>query len=178
MAKQKMVFRAHYAYDVEQASFEAAIPPGEHGESLTVQSHTEDADINVMIKKFLKTGQIPQSVRVPEYGDYLGITDFRGALDAVLEAQDNFNQMPAEVRARFNNDPAEFHDFCMNPDNLPELRKMGLAVPEKPEDVNDGRSRSGPGENAGKPTSSAAGSAGSDGASAGPGAAHGSPAGK
>ena len=37
--------------------------------------------------------------------------------------------MPADVRARFNNDPALFVDFCSDEANLDEMRKLGLAVP-------------------------------------------------
>ena len=38
--------------------------------------------------------------------------------------------MPPDVRAKFNNDPAQFIAFCENPENLPEMQKLGFTSPE------------------------------------------------
>lgn len=99
--------------------------------SRTVQSQAEEADINTIVKNFGVTGRVPQSVRVPMYGDFTdSVSDYRTAVEAVMAAEESFMKMPAELRARLNNDPQEFLDFCADPANLPELRKLGLAVPE------------------------------------------------
>jgi len=37
--------------------------------------------------------------------------------------------LDARTRERFDNDPGAFVDFCLDPSNLEELRKMGLAMP-------------------------------------------------
>jgi phage internal scaffolding protein len=121
-----MKFRSHFDYDVEAASNEAAIPADGHGQSLTIQSQSEDADINVMVRRFGITGVIPAGVRVPSYGDFTGVGDYRSALHAVMEAQENFMQLPAPVRARFDNDPQLLLDFASVPENIPALVKMGL----------------------------------------------------
>ena len=121
-----MEFRRQYGYDTAVASDEAAIPPDGHGESMTIQSQAEEADINVMMARFRITGTMPTSVRVPEYGDFSEITDYRGALHAVMDAQDNFMRLPAAVRARFDNDPQLMLEFVSDPANVPELVKMGL----------------------------------------------------
>jgi phage internal scaffolding protein len=120
-----MQFRKTYGYDTKQASDEATIK--DQGESLTIQSQSEDTDINVMMKRFGITGQLPeQTTRIPEYGDYTEVGDYRSALHAVLDAQDNFMRLPPAVRARFDNDPQEFMDFATNPNNLDEMKKLGL----------------------------------------------------
>lgn len=98
--------------------------------SLAVQDQADEADINTIVRNFGITGKLPQSVRVPTYGDFEGIDDYREAIEAVRAADASFMAMPAEVRSRFGNDPAAFVDFCSDPSNLPEMRKLGLAVPE------------------------------------------------
>jgi phage internal scaffolding protein len=97
--------------------------------SLTQQSGKDDADINVIMRRFKVTGMMPQSVRRPVFADFEGIFDFQSAQNALVEANRSFSQMPAEVRERFNNDPARFVRFCSDDNNLDEMRKLGLAVP-------------------------------------------------
>lgn len=124
--RKRIEFRKHFDYDVVQASNEAA-DIGDYGESLTVQEHALDADINELMRRFKVTGQMPQGIMVPEYGDFTGIGDYRSALHAVMDAQENFMRLPAEVRARFQNDPQLFLDFAENPANIDSMREMGLA---------------------------------------------------
>jgi len=97
--------------------------------SLTVQSQRDEADINVIVRNFGITGKLPTGVRVPTYGDFTGVEDYRDALDAVRSAEESFNAMPAELRKRLDHDPARFVEWCTDPSNLEEMRKLGLAVP-------------------------------------------------
>lgn len=97
-------------------------------ESLAVQSQKEDSDINTLVRRFGITGQMPQNVRAPTFEDFSGVTDFQSAMHAVMEAQEAFMQMPADVRSRFDNDAQAFVAFCSDKGNLEEMRKMGLAV--------------------------------------------------
>ena len=53
--------------------------------------------------------------------------------DIFIRGEKAFMAMPADVRARFNNDPISFMDFCSKAENLDEMRKLGLAVPKKEE---------------------------------------------
>ena len=103
--------------------------------SLTVQADAEDADINTIVRRFGITGSMPQGVRVPEYVDYDQVFDYHSAQLAILEADANFMAMPAEVRAKFDNDPGKFLLVASDPGNIDFLRELGLAVP-KPEVVN------------------------------------------
>jgi len=119
-------YRMLNAYDVTKASNEAAIPPGEQGESLTIQSMADDCDINVIVKRFGLNGQLPETFRTPEYGDYSHITDFRSALHAVRDAQDEFMKLPPDLRAKFNNSPQAFLDAVASGEAVPALREAGL----------------------------------------------------
>lgn len=104
-------------------------------EDKTVQSQKDEADINEIMRRFGKTGQVPTNVRVPLSSNFVGIMDLQTALNAVKDATDSFMLMNADTRARFGNDPARFVEFCSaeNPDgslkNVHDMRKMGLAVP-------------------------------------------------
>lgn len=97
-------------------------------DSRTKQSFKEEVDINTIVRRFNLTGQLPTDVRAPTYADFEDLFDFRDAMDAIRSAQESFAEMPANVRYRFHNDPAEFVDFCSNPDNVDEMIKLGLAV--------------------------------------------------
>lgn len=98
----------------------------------TKQSFKEEADINTIVRRFGLTGELPKDVRMPVHGDFTNLPDFRAAQDALVSARESFQEMPANVRARFHNDAAEFIDFCSDKNNRDEAIKLGL-VP-RPED--------------------------------------------
>lgn len=125
------VLREPGNYDADQVSLDTGLVCAD--ESRTQQSMRDEADINVLVKRFGVTGQMPVSVRIPEYQDFDAVFDFQSAQNAILQAQASFNAMPAEVRSRFDNSPQRFLEFCANPANLDEMRKIGLAVPKEPE---------------------------------------------
>jgi len=101
--------------------------------SLAVQSQRDEADINTIVRNFGITGRLPQSIRLPSFGDFSGISDYQSALNAINEAENSFYQIPAKVRETFDNDPQKFIEFCENKENLPQLREWGLApTPEAP----------------------------------------------
>lgn len=100
------------------------------GKSRTLQSQKDDADINVIMKRFGVTGLAPNNVRAPTYGDFTDAMDFRESMDAIRAAKESFMQMPAAVRKRFANDPQLFVEFCSDKKNLDEMRALGLAIPE------------------------------------------------
>lgn len=102
---------------------------GEFGPSLTVQAQKEEADINTIVRNFGVTGQLPQGLRMPEYGDFDIVDDYRTAIEAVRAAEANFLKVPSALRERLGHDPARFLDFCADPANLEEMRALGLAVP-------------------------------------------------
>lgn len=94
--------------------------------SLAQQSFKDDADINVMLEKFKVTGVMPQGVIMPTYGDFTGISDYRSAAEAIRVATNSFMDMPANIRARFDNDPQKFLVFCADDANREEAARLGL----------------------------------------------------
>lgn len=120
--------RAPGNYDSDAASLEAGFST--EGPSMAQQSQAKEADINFIVKQFGITGQLPTNVRAPTFADFADVVfDFQSAQNAIALANQSFMQMPADVRSRFNNDPQRFVEFCSDADNLPEMRKLGLAPP-------------------------------------------------
>lgn len=149
MAVPKVFLRSPYNYDREAVSDETGLACLD--ESKAIQSQRDEADINTIVKRFGLTGQLPTNLRAPTSGDFLDAPDdYRGALEAVRRADEAFMKMPAAIRARFDNDPALFVDFCSDPNNGPELVKMGLAV-ERKEPVESSASSEAPVTGAGSP---------------------------
>ena len=102
--------------------------------SLTQQQFKEEADINTIVDRFMKTGHLPDPVSMPQYVDYEGIFDFQSAMNVVRAADENFMRMDAKVRSRFNNSPQEFLEFFANPANVDEAVRLGLALPPAPKE--------------------------------------------
>lgn len=128
MAKSLDNVRGYRSYDVDAVSDETGLRCEDA--SKAIQSQKDEADINTIVRNFGLTGKVPENIRVPVYGDFdVGVTDYRSALEAIKTAEQSFMAMPAEVRARFQNDPQQFLDFCADSGNLEEMRKLGLAVP-------------------------------------------------
>ena len=94
--------------------------------SRTKQSFRDECDINNILRQFNVTGQLPVGSVQPQYGDFSGITDYQSALNAVMAAQDSFLQLPAKVRAKFDNDPALFVDWASDEANKDEMKALGL----------------------------------------------------
>lgn len=93
------------------------------------QSEKESCDINTIVSTFDRGGLVPQQNIAGLYADVSQMTDYRAAMDAVLRADAVFMALPVKVRSRFNNDPAEFLDFCSDSKNLEEMVTLGLVVP-------------------------------------------------
>lgn len=119
-------------YDYKKASEASALMCDDP--SLTVQADMEDADINTIVRRFHITGEMPVSVRLPEYQDYEDVFDFQSAQNAILEAERTFMSIPADVRAKFDNDPQLFLEFAQNPENYDGLVELGLAKERIKED--------------------------------------------
>ena len=94
--------------------------------SMAQEHFRDECDINYILRQFNVTGELPIGSVQPQYGDFSGITDYQSALNAVIAAQDSFLQLPAKVRAKFDNDPALFVDFASDEANKDEMKALGL----------------------------------------------------
>lgn len=95
-------------------------------ESLAIQSAEEESNINTIVRRFGLTGELPSDVAIPRTGDFTNAPDFHTAMNLVRQAQEEFLRVPAEVRARFNNDPGAFISFVDDERNYDEAKRLGL----------------------------------------------------
>lgn len=130
MTFKPITHKAHNGYDTAKESDATGI--GNFEPTLTIQSMAEDADINVLMTRYGLTGKFPEHNRLPTYEDYGEIFDFRSAVEAIQKAQAMFLEYPPSLRGRFENNPQLFLEFCSDPNNLEEMRRLGLAKEAPP----------------------------------------------
>lgn len=96
--------------------------------SRTQQHYKKECDINFILQRYHAHNILPDLIKQnPQFGDFSTAPDYQEALNRVVHAQNQFEALPSKIRARFSNDPSEFLEFATNPENLPEMVKMGLA---------------------------------------------------
>lgn len=101
--------------------------------SRTKQSSKTECDINTILAKYKKTGILPHVNGKPGvYVDVPENVDFQACQNFIIEANALFMQLPAALRKRFGNDPAEFLAFADDPANAEEMIQLGLAVRREP----------------------------------------------
>lgn len=129
----KQTFKTAYGKR-ERVSYETS------GDSLTQQHFKQEVDIKNIIRKYDRTGLV-QNVRKGQamYGDFTAsVNEYADALNLVIQAQENFAQLPSKIREAFGNDPGRYLEEVGNPDNNEKMYELGLkerpAVKEKPED--------------------------------------------
>lgn len=97
--------------------------------SMTKQSMKDESDINFIIRRYVKTGNLSHVNRFSGmYGDFTPLT-FHEAMNIVRQGEEMFEALPAVIRRRFGNDPEAFLGYVQDPKNLPEMRELGLANP-------------------------------------------------
>lgn len=105
--------------------------------SLAQQQFAKEADVNVLIERYKKTGSFynpltPSSApRMPQYADISEIPDMMGQLELLEGVQRLFGSLPARVREQFGNNPAEFVAWAQNPANFDAGVKLGIFDPSE-----------------------------------------------
>lgn len=125
--------------DGKIAIYAAYNPPDDPGisgfaETLTQQQFRDECDINTIMDRYISTGEVPQFVGA-FYDDFTSMASYHEAQNILLDAQDEFLQLPAHIRERFHNDPGKLLDFIHNPENTEEAIRIGLF--NKPESSRD-----------------------------------------
>lgn len=131
-----MFFRTGWNYDADAVSRETGLACDPE-DTRTQESFERECDINEIVRRFGLTGSVPENFRMPLSGDFTGVSDFHSAVNAVVAAEQSFMALPAEVRARFSNDPAQLIAFLEDGNNREEAQKLGLVSrpAEKTRDV-------------------------------------------
>lgn len=98
-------------------------------ETRTKMEFAAECDLNVIMARYIQTGELPAGI-VGTYGDFSTPVDFHTAQNILARASQQFEALPGEVRARFQNDPAAFLEFVHDEKNLEEANKLGLLTEE------------------------------------------------
>lgn len=102
-------------------------------ETMAKQSFKDETNINTIMAKYQKTGIVEHVQKVQgSYGDFSNVQEYQLSLNQVIEAQEAFDQLPALIRKRFNNDPAHLMSFLEDDKNRDEAIKLGLIDQEAP----------------------------------------------
>lgn len=98
--------------------------------SRTKPNFKDDCDIKYILQRFIKDGVLNATVREPlPPGDYSDAPrDYQAALNMVIDTQRRFEDLPAPLRDRFDNDPHVFLEFVSDPKNVDEMYDLGLLV--------------------------------------------------
>lgn len=108
----------------------------EGGKVMVKQAMRDEVDASRIMEKWIKLGQFPRGAPgQPMYGDFTSGQDYHGALSRVRQIEEEFMALPSRVRTRCRNDPGEFLQLCSDPKNLEELRELGLAEQDVPDQV-------------------------------------------
>lgn len=122
-------YRPHKRVQEDGSIFNRFTGEYEFPPSRTKQSHLAECDINNIIKQFSVSGQIAHINAKAALGAYVDLPDeldFQFAQNTVIEAEKAFMTLPAKVRERFHNEPAEFLEFMGNEANREEAINLGL----------------------------------------------------
>lgn len=99
--------------------------------SKTKPSFRDECNINNIMAQYADTGMVAHmNKHGGSYSEMPSELDYQAGLNAVIQAGEMFADLPAAVRTRFHNDPANFLAFVDKPENHDEMVKMGLLKPK------------------------------------------------
>lgn len=94
----------------------------------TKQSFRKEVDINTIVAKAAKTGLVDWvNANQAQYGDFTEVKTFHEAQNMIINAEAQFQSLPAEIRKHFDNDAGTFLEVASDPKNHDEMVKLGLA---------------------------------------------------
>lgn len=98
------------------------------GQSMTKQADMPETDINKIIARYQNNGDPSIFMRNTNaaYIDASEAPDYFECLNIVKQAQESFQELPAEIRDRFANDPGELITAISDPERWEELSELGI----------------------------------------------------
>lgn len=104
--------------------------------SKTDQSFAHECDVNNIMLKLAKTGELTHRARsAGVYADVSGLKDLQGAFKAVETARTAFETLPSGLRKMIDNDPSKLADFLNDPKNEEFLVQQGVFARKEPDPV-------------------------------------------
>lgn len=101
--------------------------------SLTQQEFKESCDINNILAKFSVQAQalgVEPSQLMPQdqgtYGDFSNLDDFQTAQNKIAFLNDQFSNLPSDVRRKFGDNLNNFIGAISDPNRIDELGELGV----------------------------------------------------
>lgn len=100
--------------------------------SMTDQSQLQESDINYIVQKYadgrtgITTLDLGADSGVLQYGDTLLPGDYETALDLINAVNEEFYELPSQIRAEFNHNPKELINALADPRQKLRLQSLGL----------------------------------------------------
>ena len=128
-----MKFRTNYTErpaGIAGISFEA-------DKKLTKDSFKDDCDINRIVDRYARTGELPRTNPIQaQYGDVSNLPEsYLEAVNLVTQAEQTFGALPAAVRAECGNSPALFLERIKDPEFVKKHKLGATPLPAAPEPV-------------------------------------------
>lgn len=123
-----MKLKIRKAFDRDRSQLKFHNEDGELIEKCIVeQHHSDDTIIQNILKRYDQTGvfyHVNQAQAT--YQDNTIFNEYADMYDKIQAADANFAALPAEIRAKFNNNTGEFLEFVNNDSNIEQMKEMGL----------------------------------------------------
>lgn len=114
--------------------------------SRTSQEDLADSNINTIVGHYMKGTPLPNRADLgyARYGDFSEAPDYMEALAIIQHAKDQFDGLPAKVRAKFNHEPEKFLEWIHQEDHLDEAAELGLLTDEAQTRIKAAKTQGGP----------------------------------
>lgn len=100
--------------------------------TLTQQQFKDEQNINNIMKKYGAAAFSSQTQYLKQgFADFSKPVDFLQAKTLILQAENHFNELPAEIRKEFNNNPVNLVNFVQDEKNRDRAIELGLLDPSK-----------------------------------------------
>lgn len=95
--------------------------------SMTQQQFKDECDIDKLVKYATQTGDYSAfQATAGDYIDTSDVGDYKTALDFINDVNNEFYELPSDIRFKFDNDPSKYIDFMSDPNNFSEAAKLGI----------------------------------------------------
>lgn len=136
---QKVELITPFTWDASKYPGTSFIPkdandPDDPCVSRTDPQYRDESDPNVIVERFLKTGDINELVQKNRaegmQGDFSEAKDYFSAMCLVRDVELAFLAYPYKTREKFDHDPKKMLDFINDPKNEDECVELKLFTPE------------------------------------------------
>lgn len=100
--------------------------------TLTQQQFKDEQNINNIMRKYGAAAfASPTQYLQQGFADFSKPVDFLQAKTLILQAENHFNELPAELRKEFDNNPVNLVNFVQDVKNRDKAIELGLIDPKK-----------------------------------------------